>query len=325
MALGFGRRKMKSCFRSRGRVRALLASAAGSIATLALTQSAGANLIIVPTFAANILSDPNSAAIMAGINATIQRAQDNIANPITVRITFQEGGGLGGSSQSVNGFTYATYRNALANNQILSANDNTALATLPVQAANPVNGTNGVFLTHALSRALGLEGASASSDCTITLNTSIMNLSRSGAQNGSFYDLQAVAAHEIDEALNVGGPGTALPTTGGSVGAEDLFRYSANGVRSFTTSSSATAYFSINGGATNIVNFNQTGSGDYADWAASATKRVQDATGTPNTQLNIGPAELTALDVVGWNMVVPEPASLSLVGLAAVGLLRKRR
>jgi hypothetical protein len=167
-----------------------------------------------------------------------------------------------------------------------------------------------------------------------------MNLSRTGTQNTSFYDLQAVASHEIDEALGIGGAGSFIganfgtgnplnyPT--GPVGSMDLFRYSGNGVRSYTTSTSATAYFSINGGATNLTNFNQAGGGsDYGDWKGGLTPQVQDAFGTPGVDINLGVNELTALDVVGYNLTapVPEPGSgtLLLGGLIVVGIILRYR
>ena len=257
--------------------------------------SAQANLNIIPTFASNITSDPNAATIEASILADISTMDSYIANNTTVNITFQEtSSGLGSSSTLHYSPGYSTYYSQLQNNQTLSAADVTAIASLPNQANNPVNGTANVSEQTALARALGLANYTGGPDGTISLNTSIMNLSRTGGQNGSFYDLQAVAMHEIDEVLGRGGPGSSLPTTTGAVGPLDLFRYSAPGVRSFTSSSSATAYFSINGGVTDLSGFNQSSSGDYSDWATGATNHVQDAFGTPGAQLNLTSAVETA-------------------------------
>jgi hypothetical protein len=305
--------------------------------------SANANITINPFFDSSITSDPNAATIEAGINQAISSFHSSIETPITVNIDFQEmSGGLGASSTPLTEISYTQYRSDLANNQILSANDMTALASLPVQTNNPVNGNANVLLTVANLAALtpGSTGPSGTAS-TIGLNTSIMNLSRTGPQNPNFFDLQAVASHEIDEALGIGGAGSMIDSnfgTGnplnfptGPVGSMDLFRYSGNGVRSYTDSTSATAYFSINGGATNLTNFNQSGltnGSDFGDWLGGSTAQVQDAFGTPGVDVNLGLNELTALDVVGYNLVaVPEPGSAALLicGLIAIGILGYRR
>jgi hypothetical protein len=298
---------------------------------------AHANLLITPTFDSSITSDPNAAAIEAGINAAISRVEGDILNPVTVNITFQEGSGLGGSSTFIGSLAYSTYVNALKNNQILSANDNTAIASLPA-SPSAVNGNANanVVMSLPLLRALGfsVNPPPGNPDSTITLNTSIMNLSRTGPQNSGFYDIQAVAGHEMDEVLGAGGAGSEIAQSGNNIGPLDLFRYTAAGVRSFTVSTTAAPYFSIDGGTTDLVHFNQAGGGsDYADWgdgvspadgSGNSPPQIQDAFGTPGVDVNIGTNELTSLDVIGWNLV-PEPASTSLLAVGAMGCLVRRR
>ncbi len=99
-----------------------------------------------------------------------------------------------------------------------------------------------------------------------------MNFDRITIDPGK-YDLQGVVEHELDEVLGLGSalnipvnfPRLSRP--------QDLFRYSANGTPSYDVNA-ASSYFSIDGGATNLVNFNQNGGGDYGDWASSSHARA---------------------------------------------------
>jgi hypothetical protein len=315
------------------RIRPILGSIAFLSAAALCSSPARANLTIVPTFDSSITSDPNALTIETGINAAINTLEADISTSITVTVDFQSmSSGLGQSDTYYSTLSYTQYLSDLTHNQTLSANDVTALASLPAGPNNPVNGNANVLLTLPLLRAIGESTGSVPFDSTISLNLSLMNLSRTGTQDPSKYDLQAVTAHELDEVLGAGGAGSVLSSGGptvptGPVGSLDLFRYSANGVRSFTTDPTATPYFSIDGGATNLSFFNQDGGGDYADWASSATPQVQDAYGTPGSQPNLGPNELTALDVVGYTLAtpVPEPGSFALFGIASAMLAGLRR
>jgi hypothetical protein len=293
---------------------------ASCILSLVLGAPAWANMVITPTFAANILSDPNSATIQATINAAIAVYESNFADPITVNITFQEGGGLGGSSTFFQTISYATYLTQLTLDAKTS-DDTTALAHLPTAAQYLLFfGTSNIDVKTANERAVGLIN-SQNPDGTITLNTSIMNLSRTGPQDSSKYDLMAVASHEIDEVL---GLGSKLNSPATNPFPEDLFRYDASGARSFTASTSGTAFFSING-TTDLAEFNnQNTGGDFGDWRSNplpvgAPVRVQDAFGTPGAQPNLG-VELRALDVIGYDSIAPEPGTGVLLAAALVVL-----
>ena len=216
--------------------RAAVLLAVCTMTSLPAARSYASGLVITPTFDATITGDPNAAQIIAGINAAIARVDSAIASNVAVNITFQSANtGLGASSTFFSTLPYSTYRADLSTKQTVSGNDTTAIGSLPALLPAEFSTTNGnVQVSLALLRAWGLTGAPVGPDSTITLNTSLMYFDRSSPVGGKF-DLQAVAAHEIDEALGIGGFGSTLPSTTGRIGALDLFRYSAAGTRSFTS------------------------------------------------------------------------------------------
>lgn len=288
-----------------------------------------ANLTIGVTFGANLQADPNHVAIENAINADVAYYQSLISNTFTANIKFDEmSSGLGQSlSWIYNGVKYSDYRNALVTHAT-SAADTTALVHLSAGPNNPVNNSTTMTVNENLMVALGLAGYTGDVD-EIDVNTSICNIPGQ-AYSASKYSLKAVVAHEIDETLGFGsGVG------GRAIEPEDLFRYksaTSGGAltgRSFTTGTGVNAWFSIDG-STKLTGFNQSGGGaDYGDWASSSSPQVQDAFGTPGANPQIlGPNEVTALDVIGYQLnrqAVPEPISMTLLGLGAFALLRKRR
>jgi len=292
---------------------------------------AASNLEISATFNSSITRLSNAAAIEAGINAAIANITNDVTTntPVKVSIDFKNmTTGLGQSVSPQSDIDYSTY---LADLQAVSnktANQITAFATLPKGPYTGISNTTLVALTAANLATLGdttdaqnLVSGNGGFNSVISLNTSIMNVSSTNT-NPDNYALQSVTAHEIDEVLGIGGSGSELYQPGQiptDISGLDLFRYSATGVRSFTTKSTATAYFSIDSGKTNLVNFNQDSSGDFGDWGNHAGKpQVQDAFGTPGVApLTLGSNELTALSVVGYSLT---PAGLIADGLTAVPL-----
>jgi hypothetical protein len=296
---------------------------------------AHAQLIITPTFGTSITGDANAAAIEGAINAAILDYHNAFSDPINVVIQFNEmSSGLG---QSLTGFynvSYLSYITAL-HADAKTADDATALSLLPITVNNPVTGDSTINVDSANLRAVGLPGAPAVGgfDGVIGLNTHLTDIGSPGT-TGQF-SLKVVAQHEIDEVL---GLGSALPNIPlGDPFPEDLFRYNATGGRSFTTSSTAKAFFSIDS-TTLLAQFdNQNDGGDFGDWQsnplpAGVQPKVQDAFATVGAHPALS-VELTALDVIGYDRVtassVPEPGPLALAavgGLVGVGALwRKRR
>ncbi|HEY3898079.1 MAG TPA: NF038122 family metalloprotease [Chthoniobacter sp.] len=296
------------------KTRTSLSLAAAVAMVLAGNRQAQA-LSITPIFDSSITNDPNAATIEASIETVVTTYETLFLDPINLSVTFSEmSGGLGESDKFLTTDTYTDFLSKLTASQT-SASDTTALAHLPTQSTNPVNGSASMQMSTANAEALGIFTGSNTTSATIQLNTSIMNLSRSGTQNPNNYDLVSTVEHELDEVLGLGSAlvngsnGLAAPT--GAVMPEDLFRYDQNGNRSFTTSATAQAYFSIDG-TTHIAQFNQqSGSdpasqGDFGDWYSyqvAHTPQVQDAFGTPGIDLNIGTSEKTALDVIGYTLL----------------------
>ena len=289
------------------------------------------HLTITPNYGTTITSDPNAGAIESSINTAISVYEARFINPITVSIDFESmTTGLGQSQTSLFGTSYANYRSALITDKAQGGDNSAFLQYLPA-SGNPVPGqsASSVETTSAGARALGFNsvgGVAGNYDSQISINTGLTNITRGGAYNPSNYDLQSVVFHEIDEALGVNSDlDTGFPA--GYVGPTDFFRYNANGSRSYTKSTSEVSYFSVDGGATSIVHFNQGNNGDRHDWASgSGTARVQDAFGTPGSAPDLGTAELTALNVVGYNIsgnasAAPEPSEFAGLGFAAFSVL----
>jgi hypothetical protein len=105
--------------------------------------------------------------------------------------------------------------------------------------------------------------------------------------------------------------------------AQDLFSWSSAGQRN--VSSSGGRYFSINGGITNIVGFNQDPTGDFGDWSSTACPQahpyVQNAFSCLGQFSDIGATspEGINLDVIGYDLTQARLGNISTRGFVETG------
>lgn len=261
----------------------------------------GTGFVIVPTYdPATIGNLANHAAIESAINNVLAVYEAHISDPITVNIEF-----MGSTNPNDLAFSIAD-RTSVPYTQFLtalkahksSADDATAIASLPNTTTEPVQDGNKVGISSANEKVLGIIAARGTAiDGTITFNFSQMNLGRTTI-NPNKYDFISTAEHEIDEVL---GLGSDMPDPG-DTWIEDLWRYDGNGHRTYTTDANAQAYFSLDG-HTKLIQFNQDSQGDYGDWASSAVSHVQDAFGDTGQAGIADPnIEYRALDVLGYHL-----------------------
>ena len=345
-----------------GRLRSL--SGATLLGSLALTASSPPvhALLIIPTFDSTITNASNAADIENAINTSIGTVDALYGNSITVSVDFNlaPGSFLGVTNPSFVDVTYTAYTNALkANSAENPANTVLATAIANLSKGNNASGSSDMAITQAQRGMLGL-GSALGFDATVTLSsTQPLDYTRPiPTFPPTEYDAIGVIEHELDEVLGGGGAGSTLNARGSSCltnpsgplcneyGSLDLYRYSAPNTPSFTTSALASSYFSINGGVTNIVGFNQNRGltvanwGDFGDWGPSVTACnpsgfggpdafIQDAFTCNNQQrqdyTTLSP-EFTMLEAIGWDpAAVPEVGTLTILGTALLGLAAARR
>jgi hypothetical protein len=152
-------------------------------------------------------------------------------------------------------------------------NDNVANASLPGSALSTnmrpasANGRAVGLNTPPAMFANGTVGQGGPYDGIVTLNSS-KPFQFSRPVNGNSFDAQRTTEHEIDEVI---GLGSRIGDNSSDLRPQDLFSWSSAGHRNIT--SSGTRYFSINGGVTNIVGFNQDPDGDFGDWLSAPVRR----------------------------------------------------
>jgi len=247
------------------------------------------------------------------------------SNNITINLTVAVSSGkaiLGESDTNLAGtLTYGQLTSVLAADAT-SQDDNTAVANLP--AVDPTGGA-AFWLATAQAKALGLISANdPGNDGTVTFG---------GGWNYTFdpnnrsvpgdFDFIGVAEHEISEVMGrIGLLGTNLNGNPG-YGVLDLFGYTAPGSLTLAQQVGG-AYFSIDGGQTNLMAYNDAANGgDAKDWAGGTNDAFNAFTG-PGGENGLSSVDIREMNVIGYNDA-PEPSSLLPLLLVGAGFVALRR
>ena len=295
------------------------------VAALGIATS-GRCLTIQPTFDNSITSASNASAITNAIWFCIQSFQSNLTDNSTVKILFvsDTNVGLGQSATWDGSYAYSDYLSGLRNSAS-GTNDSAALSKIPSSSTDPLVGNSQIQLKLPLARLMGLDSGYGPDgyDSTISFNMTQMSATRPPGPDQ--YDLIGTCEHEMNEVLGWGS-NLKRGDSNGPIGPADLFRYTTNLVRTWTTNGD-NAYFSVNG--TNLLaRFNQDPDGDYHDWWSAGDVlwappgqtphvQVQDAFGTTGNIQDQGPNELAGLDVIGYTL-----ASSALTGSPTLTIVR---
>jgi hypothetical protein len=307
---------------------------------MTVTTVATTGLTIQPTFDGSITNNPNAVAIEAMINRAISIYESLFSDPITIQIRFRyattapNGNPLPAGTLSRSDWVYYavlwnTYINGLRADAKTS-NDSSANASLPGTALSTyitpssANGRVVGLNTPTAMFANGTVGNGGPYDGIVTLNSSKpFQFTRPPGAN--YFDAQRSTEHEIDEVIGFGSHLNVSGTYSGDLRPQDLFSWSSAGVRNH--GSNGTRYFSINGGSSNIVNFNQNPSGDFGDWLSGACPQthpyVQNAFGCTGQSSDVAATspEGINLDVIGYDLAnastpTPTPTAVARAAVA---------
>jgi Ca2+-binding RTX toxin-like protein len=202
-------------------------------------------------------------------------------------------------------YTYQQVRSALATADARSPTASAAIASLP--AVDPTNGATFVMTT-AEEKALGLyTGGSSTIDGYIGLSsTGPYAFAANNRAVPGDYDAIGAIEHEISEVLGrnvIAGQPMSIPSHG-TLNVDqplDLFRYTAPNVHSFTPGPNT--YFSVDGGATYLKNFNDgTLGGDDGDWATTGAPDASDAFAGVGVEADLSTADARVLELLGYGL-----------------------
>lgn len=241
--------------------------------------------------------------------------------------------------------------------------DDGIVAFLPTEAQFSASvpagmAVSGLSAAKANLKALGFTGLDANfgtTDATITFNTQFaFDYDNSNGVSGGTVDFETVAAHELghalgfisevdyaDQLVNLGLVGTLIPRT------LDLFRFENDDSNDPATTGQFTSMprslvpnvdaitdeitpIGFDGAEERMSTGASTGDGRQAshwkdNFFTGDLVGVMDPTLPYATVMPLDLPDLRALDLIGYEIVTPEPATLCAVGLGSLLILRRRR
>ena len=269
-------------------------------------------LVITPVFDKSITSLSNAGTVEGAINQAIAVFDKDFTSNVNIKINFAWGtvdgqkianGNVGQSiSYLYTGFSYSDVVSDFKAAAMTNPTDSVLASALAHLPGKDPTGLNNFEITEADAQALGLTPPSGMGvDGYVGFNTSDAYSFNPNSTPSGQYDFVAVTEHEMAEVMGrLSGITSSNPTYATPY---DLFRYSGVGKSSFSYSTSA--YFSVNGGLTNLASFNYTGGGDRGDWLTSpgANDAFDDAA-SKGVNMGMSSADLAALDALGWDTSV---------------------
>jgi len=198
-------------------------------------------------------------------------------------------------------FTYDQIRTLLINDNTAHPSPDGTTSTAALPAVNPYACTT-FLVARGLAKALGNIPSDATNDGTFTFGTThAYTYDPANRAVPGRFDFIGVAFHEITEIM---GRVARLNQTGNCNRPYDVFRFLGAGTQSliFTDSN---VYFSVDGGTTNLKNFNANGNGgDLGDWA-SGSNDAFNAFSDSGVENDLTPVDVRVMDVIGWDLTHP--------------------
>jgi len=257
-------------------------------------------------FATAIPSTAQEDEVISAAKLLSTDVKENVNIDLQINFSGTGGGANAGPTGSYY-YNYATVINALKANEPGDPNLANLSTTLPSNVTNDPN--NVIWVPNAEAKALGLTAPGA-----LPADDGVVNFSTDIPDNA----LEGVALHEMTHAMGrvpMGPP----DETDDAPGIFDLYRYTAPGtIYVDDATPAAAAYFSVNGGTTNLANYGLTSDpSDFLNEPQNANDPFNEFYTAGSTVQGLTQLDLTQLDALGFNTsgATPSPCYVTGTGI----------